>query len=72
MGRGAWRYYSGLVWIGKVFLGLLILRALTYYLGYHGYVPVLDEVLQFLLELLRAIDRSARGITGPHVPRVLP
>ena len=65
---GDWKdefgYNFGLVL--KIFFALLLLRGVFLFVGYRGYIPILDDTYGIILDLFRWLSGAAAGY-GPRI-----
>ena len=53
MGFRTDNFFSNVILIIQIFIGLLIVRFVFFWLGYNGYVPVIDDAYMFLAYILQ-------------------
>lgn len=53
-------FYLGLFL--QALIGILLLRFISLWLGYDAYVPFIDDLYMFLIDLLEAIARGGSGL----------
>lgn len=65
-------HYQTVVFILQLLAAALAIRLISYHFGYRSYIPLLDDIVDFLLTALRLLNNWLEKLSSGFIPWLFP